>query len=86
MKTFLLEHVAERNGLKPKPLAEIWDRLAPQPSQVDESFFAVQGVADDPDTKQPRQLTTGYVEQFNERFFAYYTVEDSKVASVLCYK
>lgn len=80
VKTFLLEHVAERNGLKPKPLAEIWDRFAAQPSQVDESFFAVQGVADDPDTKQPRQLTTGYVEQFNERFFAYYTVEDSQSA------
>lgn len=80
VKTFLLEHVAERNGQKPKPLAEIWNQLAPQPSQVDESFFAVQGVAEDPDTKQPRQLTTGYVEQFNERFFAYYTVEDSQNA------
>ena len=80
VKTFLLEHVAARGGATPKPLTDIWDRLAAQPTRVDESLSSVSGVADDPDTGQPRQMVTGYVEQFNERFFAYYTVEDSQKA------
>ena len=77
VKTFLLEHVSARNGGKSKPLAEIWERLHGEPTQVDDAFFSVQGVVKEPESGQPKKVTVGYVEQYHERFFAYYTVEDS---------
>jgi hypothetical protein len=79
VKTFLLEHVSGRDGNRPKPLQDIWRGLYSAPEQIDETFFSITGQVKDEDGKIS-EATTGYVEQFDERFFAYYTVEDSQSA------
>jgi hypothetical protein len=79
VKTFLLEHVSGRDGNRPKPLPEIWRGLHATPAQVDESFFSITGTVKDGSGKT-QEAVTGYVEQYDERFFAYHTVEDSQSA------
>ncbi len=79
VKTFLLEHVSGRDGARTKSLQEIWDGLNASPVRIDETFCSVTGFVKDEDEKVS-PMTTGYIEQFDERFFAYYTVEDSQSA------
>lgn len=80
VKTFLLEHVSERGAQPPKSLEGIWGRFSSVLTRVDETFYSVTDVAEDPETKQKQQVTIGYIEQFSGRFFAYYTVEGSQDA------
>jgi len=78
VKTFLIEHVShDRGGNQVKPLADLWNCLGATPQSIDDTFYAVSGVVTDPETRKQTTRTTGYVEQYDERFFAYYTVEDS---------
>lgn len=79
VKTFLLEHVSGRDGTRPKALQAIWGMLHCSPQQIDETLFSITGQVKDENGKFG-EATTGYVEQFDERFFAYYTVEDSQSA------
>jgi len=80
VKTFLLEHVSERNNHKPKTLEEIWKRQSSTLARIDDTFHSVTGFAEDPESKERRQVVTGYVERYSPRFFAYYTVESSQEA------
>lgn len=80
VKTFLMEHVSERGTQRPKPVGEIWERFSSVLTQIDESFYSVTDAAEDPDTGEKRQLATGYLERYSDRFFAYYTVEGSQEA------
>ncbi|MBI3850558.1 MAG: hypothetical protein HY298_09860 [Verrucomicrobia bacterium] len=77
VKTFLLEHVSSRNGAKVRPLTEIWRDLHTEPTQIDESFFSVEDLVKESETAVPMRTITGYLERYDERFFAYYTTEDS---------
>jgi hypothetical protein len=79
VKTFLLEHVSGRDGNRPKSLSEIWRGLHGAPTQIDETLFSVTGTVKNEDGKGS-EAVTGYVEKYDERFFAYYTVEDSQSA------
>ncbi len=44
---------------------------------IDEHFMELSFKVLDQDSKQCSQVTTGFLEQYDERFFAYYTCEDS---------
>lgn len=77
VKTFLLEHVSSRNALRAKPISEIWRELHAETTQVDECFYSVEDLVKETEEREAVKRTTGYLEQFDERFFAYYTTEDS---------
>jgi hypothetical protein len=79
VKSFLIEHVSGKNGGEPKPPAEIWSRLRGEPTLIDERFMSIQGEVKVQDSN-PVITTVGYLEQFDERFFAYYTIEGSQQA------
>jgi hypothetical protein len=77
VKTFLVEHVSAKSGRTPKPAADIFRDLGVKMGPIDDTFFSVQ-VPDEKGEGTPKPLvTTGFVEQYDERFFAYYTVEPS---------
>lgn len=76
VKSFLIEHVSSRRGRPTRAPAEIWSRLSGDPQQIDEAFFSIQGSVTTESGKQEIG-TVGYVERYDERFFAYYTTEDS---------
>ncbi len=80
VKTFLLEHVARRGDGRPKPPADIFEGLGVDVQMLDDHFMALTDDVLDPETKQQHRLTTGFVEQYDERFFAYYTCEGSAEA------
>ena len=73
VKTFLIEHVSSNHGGQPKPPAEIWGRLNGAPRMIDDLFMSIPGEVKYVD--RPYTTTVGYLEQFDERFFAYYTLE-----------
>lgn len=79
VKTFLIEHVSDKHGGQPKPPAEIWGRLRAEPQMIDEQFMALQGEVKGL-AGRPAMTTVGYLEQFDQRFFAYYTIENSQQA------
>jgi hypothetical protein len=83
VKTFLLEHVSGKSGRTPKPPAEIFSNLHVKLGQIDDSFHSVQ-VPDENVQGSPKPLVAaGFLEQYDERFFAYYTVAHSEDARKL---
>ena len=81
VKTFLMEHVSGCGGFSPKPPEKIFNGatgtlLAP----IDDSFFSVTAEFNDPDTGKPSRGVVGFIEAYDERFFAYYTCEPSPEA------
>ena len=83
VKTFLIEHVSSRSGRTPKPPAEIFRELKVKLGQIDDGFHSVQ-VPDENAQGSPKPLvTSGFLEQYDERFFAYYTVQHSEEARKL---
>lgn len=80
VKTFLLEHVSPRHGATVKSLQQIWSGLHAEPTQIDESFFSVEDLVKETDGSPVHRGITGYLEKYDERFFAYHTVEDSLTA------
>lgn len=78
VKSFLLEHVSPCSGRVPQPPAEIFRQLGADVQSIDETFFGI-GVWQEIDGK-PTLARKGYLEQFDERFFAYYTAEKSEFA------
>ena len=77
VKTFLLEHVSSRGNGRPKPPDEIFQSLGARIQMLDERFMGLSFDVVDQETKQRVQATTGFLEQYDERFFAYYTCEDA---------
>ncbi|MGD0090005.1 MAG: hypothetical protein ABSE73_08800 [Planctomycetota bacterium] len=80
VKTFLLEHVARRDGHQPKPPDEIFRRLGAQVDKIDDTFMSVSVTETDLEDGKVKPRTTGYLEKYNERFFAYYTAEEAAFA------
>ena len=77
VKTFLLEHVASRGNGRPKPPSRIFENLGAVVRPIDDRFMGLNFNVIDPDTRSSLSVTTGFLEQYDERFFAYYTCEDS---------
>jgi len=80
VKTFLLEHVASHKNGHPKPPGEIFASLGARLRLLDENFMGLTFDELDPETNRIRSITTGFLEQYDERFFAYYTCEDATPA------
>jgi len=74
VKTFLLEHVSKQSVQQPKPADKLFPRVGVELKQVDKSFFSVTAEVTNGQTVR---TITGFLEQYDERFFAYYTHEDS---------
>lgn len=80
VKTFLLEHVGSHDNAHPKLPTDIFASLGARVKRLDETFMSVAFNERNPETNQTAEITTGFVEQYDERFFAYYTSEDSTSA------
>ena len=80
VKTFLLEHVSSRGNGRPKTPADIFHRLGSETTILDNDFMEVTSDVIDQDTRKPLRVKTGFLEKYDERFFAYYTCEDSSEA------
>jgi len=80
VKTFLIEHAADRCNKRAKAPAEIFSQLGVGVRQIDDTFMSATCTVVDPESKKPSQQVTGFVEIFDERFFAYYTCETSALA------
>lgn len=76
VKTFLLEHVSCRSNIQPKRPSLIFEEMGCEIGMLDGKFMSLKCV----DRDSRSQTTTGFLEQYDERFFAYYTCEDSKNA------
>jgi len=77
VKTFLLEHVACRGNGHPKPPADIFRRLGAETTIIDDDFIGLTFDVFDKNSQQYSRAMTGFLERYDERFFAYYTCEDS---------
>lgn len=86
VKTFLIEHVSGKHGRKPKAPAEIFTNLRVELDQIDDTFHRVKVLSDKGDAKSTSRHTSGFLEQYDERFFAYYTVEHSEDACQLVHR
>ncbi|MDQ1351148.1 MAG: hypothetical protein QG657_1450 [Acidobacteriota bacterium] len=80
VKTFLLEHVASRGNGHPKSPGQIFKELGADIKMLDENFMALSFNVYDDEKKQTSNEVTGFLEQYDERFFAYYTCEESIIA------
>src|SRR5438128_1729938 len=79
-KTFLLEHVSSHENSHVKSPVEILGSLGLRIRMLDETFMAVVSHVINPETNLLTEATTGFLEQYDERFFAYYTSEDAMLA------
>jgi hypothetical protein len=77
VKTFLLEHVSGTGRRKPKTTEMLWNDLGSETRQIDESFFSITAEVKDPETQKTARKVVGFVESLDERFFAFYTCENS---------
>src|SRR5947209_7685733 len=80
VKTFLLEHVSSRGGRRPIPPVDIFKRLGVETRQLDETFLELRVWEHGEEDTAPKPKTAGYLEQYDERFFAYYTADLTEVA------
>jgi hypothetical protein len=80
VKTFLLEHVASRDHCKPKAPEDIFRALGADVRKLDADFMALSFKESDPEANREYSIVPGFLEQYDERFFAYYTCEDSVAA------
>src|ERR1039457_1908000 len=71
VKTFLVEHVSAKSGRTPKPAAAIFRDLGVKVGPIDYTFFSIQPPNEKADGEEKPLVTTGFVEQYDERFFAY---------------
>ncbi|HRK67830.1 MAG TPA: hypothetical protein PKY73_09775, partial [Hyphomonas sp.] len=80
VKTFLLEHVSGRSKRQPRQPADIFRELGNETLPVDDTFLCVKAPIKQEPHQPPKKEVVGYLEQYDERFFAYYTVEASQEA------
>jgi hypothetical protein len=79
-KTFLLEHVSCRTGRIPRSPQVIFEKLGTTVSPIDDTFLEIRDRVKG-EAGAPEQVkVTGYIEKYDERFFAYYTPEKSQEA------
>ena len=81
VKTFLLEHVSSHTGREQKSPNAIFGSLGAEVHPIDENFFEVAVWQSKGADSKPEKLKTGYVEKYDERFFAYYTAEKADAAN-----
>ncbi len=81
VKSFLLEHVSSAGGRTPRPPNTILQALGVAVTRLDETFMEVREQDPGPTAAGSDRRTVGYVEQFSERFFAYYTSDESQCAT-----
>lgn len=79
VKTFLMEHVSGRSNRQPRPPSDIFRELGNDVMRVDDTFLCIHAPVQTENGQTVKEVV-GYVEQYDERFFAYYTVEASKEA------
>lgn len=77
VKSFLLEHASRRSGHQPKPVDSLFAGFGVELKRVDQSFYSVTAEVTN---EQTIRAVIGFVEQYDERFFAYYTHEGSDLA------
>jgi hypothetical protein len=77
VKTFLVEHVSGHSKRTPKSAATIFSNLGVKTRQIDETFLSIQVPSEKTENTSRELVTAGFVEQYDERFFAYHTVEPS---------
>ncbi len=80
VKTFLLEHVRQGKNRPVKNAVAIFGDLGANIRVVDDNFFEIKFPLKDVSSNQESITTTGFLEQYDERFFAYYTSEESAEA------
>ena len=80
VKTFLLEHVGRRGNGHPRPPVDIFRELGAEIRLLDKCFMGLRFQVLDPESNRDTLETTGFLEQFDERFFAYYTCEKAAEA------
>lgn len=80
VKSFLLEHVSAQSGRLVKPVPVIFRTLSCEVVTIDEAFFAIRAQVEPAPGETPVSAVVGFVEPYNERFFAYYTAEPVKTA------
>src|SRR5207245_1308549 len=80
VKSFLLEHVSSRSGRNPKTPLEILRPLGVELRHLDDSFLEIKAYAQGPGDPVPRPKTAGYLEQFDVRFFCFYTADKADEA------
>jgi hypothetical protein len=81
VKSFLLEHVSSASGRTPRPPQTILRSLGVDAAPLDETFMEVRDLDAGATPAGSGRRTVGYVEQFSERFFAYYTSDESQSAT-----
>ena len=74
VKSFLLEYASNRSSQQLKPADRLFTQVGAELKHVDESFYSVTAEVTN---GQTNRVVTGFLEQYDERFFAYYTHEDS---------
>ncbi|MCX5638867.1 MAG: hypothetical protein NTX52_14415 [Planctomycetota bacterium] len=77
VKTFLLEHVACRSNGRPKHPADIFKGMGVEVRMLDDHFMGLICEVFDRNLQQRSRAMTGFLERYDERFFAYYTCEES---------
>lgn len=80
VKTFLLEHVSHRGNGRPKSPVKIFEELGSEIKMIDDNFIELRFASMDQEGQNKSFITTGFLEQYDERFFAYYTCEESVAA------
>jgi hypothetical protein len=81
VKSFLLEHVSSCGGRTPRPPTDIFQALGTTVRRLDETFMEVRDLDAGATVAGSERRTVGYVEQFSERFFAYYTSDELQHAT-----
>lgn len=77
VKSFLLEHVSSRSGRTPKSPSKIFNELGADVIPIDEAFSGIRVSVKESKDAAEKPTVVGYIEPYDERFFAYYTVESS---------
>jgi hypothetical protein len=77
VKSFLLEHVSSHSGRVPKKPTDIFKGLGADVIPIDEAFFGIRLPVKESKEGDAKPTVIGFVEPYDERFFAYYTVESS---------
>ena len=80
VKTFLLEHVSAYGNRPQKSVELIFSMLRCELHRVDESFWVVRAPVVHLAGGSPAMDVVGYLETYDARFFAFYTVERADVA------
>jgi len=80
VKSFLLEHVSSRGNRLVRTPEDIFRALGAEVRLLDDTFAEIRCIEDPPDATASGPRVVGYLEKYDERFFAYYTSDRSELA------